>query len=92
MFLRKLLLTIGVRNPPKFHHKGTKQRCSTPTWGIRNRPQHQEACGITSGGVGEMAEKMGIEGLHSVSGEAVFAACLPIFLVLCPWAGSSVEL
>lgn len=47
-------------------------------------------CGITPGGFREMAEKMGIEGLHSVGGEAVFAACLPISW-FCPWAGSSVE-
>lgn len=72
MFLRKLLLTIGVKNPPKFHHKGTKWRSSAPTWGI------------------EMAEKMGIEGLHSVRGEAVFEACLSISW-FCPWAGSSIE-
>lgn len=48
-----------------------------PFGGLETGPSKRRGYGIPPDGIEEMAEKMGIEELHFVRGEAMFTACLP---------------
>lgn len=82
IFLRKLLLIVGVGNPSTFHHRDTQWRCSTPLWAIETLQLSGGLMAALHVALGKIAKKMDIDRLCSVRGEAGFPSCLLHFLVL----------
>lgn len=71
-------MTVGVRNPPKFHHRALRGDAQHRLGGLETGPSTRGPVASLREALGKWQRRWVFEGLHSVREETVSAACLPI--------------